>query len=296
IARARVSPSYWAWMIDSTCGVISAAVAPWQARATISAAGVGASPPASEDSVKPARPSTNARRRPRTSPSRAPVTTNVANAIVYIASVSCSWPSDASRSARRLGGARVRIDASIDAIAWPASRMTSARIRRGSRRPRAPSWTFVPVCDHRAVVIARNVFRRDGVRLDDVACRHGRGRGRLEATRDTYGIVFVRRGCFVRSADGTESVVDPTVAYCINAGVEERFDHPHDDGDDCTAMLLDHDVAASLWGGEHGLPSGPVRTAPEVDLEHRLLLAAARRGTDPDELFERAAVLAARTL
>jgi AraC-like DNA-binding protein len=154
----------------------------------------------------------------------------------------------------------------------------------------------VCVCDHRAVVIARNVFRRDGVRLDDVACRHGRGRGRVEATRDTYGIVFVRRGCFVRSADGAESVVDPTVAYCMNAGVEERFDHPHDDGDDCTAMLLDHDVAASLWGGEHGLPAGPVRTAPEVDLEHRLLLAGARRGANPDELFERAVLLAARTL
>jgi AraC-like DNA-binding protein len=154
----------------------------------------------------------------------------------------------------------------------------------------------VPVCHHRTVVVARNVFRRDGVRLDDVACRHGRGRGRLEATRETHGIVFVRRGCFVRSADGAENVVDPTVAYCMNPGVEERFDHPHDTGDDCTAMLLDHDVVGALWGGEHGFPAGPVRTAPEIDLEHRLLLAAARRGADPDELFERTIVLAARTL
>jgi AraC-like DNA-binding protein len=154
----------------------------------------------------------------------------------------------------------------------------------------------VPVCDHRAVVSARNVFGRDGIRLDDVACRHGRGRGRLEATREIHGIVFVRRGCFVRSADGTEEVVDPTLAYCMNPGVEERFDHPHDDGDDCTALLLDPDVVASLWGGEHGFPFGPVRTAPEIDVEHRLLLAAARRGADPDELFERAVLLAARTL
>ena len=152
------------------------------------------------------------------------------------------------------------------------------------------------VCDHRLVVTAHSVFRRDGVRLDDVACRHGRGRGRLEATRAIHGIVFVRRGCFVRSADGAEDVVDPTVAYYMNPGVEERFDHPHTEGDDCTALLLDHDVVASLWGGEPGFPSGPVRTAPDVDLEHRMLLAAARRGGDPDELFERAVLLAARTL
>jgi AraC-like DNA-binding protein len=146
------------------------------------------------------------------------------------------------------------------------------------------------------VVSACTILSRDGVTLDDVACRHGPGRGLLEETRVIHGIVFVRRGCFVRSADGAESVVDPTVAYCMNPGVEERFDHPHADGDDCTSLRLDPGVAASLWGGEHGLPSGPVPTAPEIDLEHRLLLAAARRGADPDELFERAVVLAARTL
>jgi AraC-like DNA-binding protein len=146
------------------------------------------------------------------------------------------------------------------------------------------------------MVSASTILDRDGVKLDDVACRHGRGRGRLEASRATYGIVFVRRGCFVRTADGAESVVDPTLAYCINPGVEERFDHPHDEGDDCTALVLDAPLAASLWGGEHGLPAGPVPTAPDIDLEHRLLLAAARRGADPDELFERAVLLAARTL
>ena len=146
------------------------------------------------------------------------------------------------------------------------------------------------------MVSARTILSRDGIRLDDVACRHGRGRGRLEETRETHGIVFVRRGCFVRSAEGAEAVVDSTVAYCMNPGVEERYDHPHTDGDDCTALLVDPALAASLWGGEHGLPSGSVPTAPDIDLEHRLLLGAARRGADPDELFERAVVLAARTL
>jgi AraC-like DNA-binding protein len=143
---------------------------------------------------------------------------------------------------------------------------------------------------------ARTLFARHGVTLADVACRHRRGRGLLEETHDGHGIVFVRRGCFVRSADGEESVVDPTVAYFMSPGVEERFDHPHEDGDDCTSLMLDLESAVLLWGDERGLPAGSVPTSPQVDVEHRMLLAAARRGADPDELFERAVLLAARTL
>jgi hypothetical protein len=69
-------------MMDRTCGVINAAHPPWNARATISTGVVCASPPVSEASVNPASPSRKVRRRPTTSPSRAPVTTMVANAIV----------------------------------------------------------------------------------------------------------------------------------------------------------------------------------------------------------------------
>jgi AraC-like DNA-binding protein len=146
------------------------------------------------------------------------------------------------------------------------------------------------------VVSARTVLRRDGIALADVACRHEAGRGRPEAPRAAHGLVFVRRGCFVRSADGAEAVLDPTVAYCATPGVEERFDHPHAHGDDCTALFLPADLVATLWGGEQTLPSGPVPTSPAIDLEHRLLLTAAHAGGEPHELVERAIALAARTL
>jgi AraC-like DNA-binding protein len=100
----------------------------------------------------------------------------------------------------------------------------------------------------------------------------------------------------VREAAGIASTLDPTLAYCINPEQEERYDHPHAGGDDCTALFLSVELAASLVGGEPSLPRRPLAASPKIDLEHRLLLAAARRGDDPDGLVERALVLAAHAL
>ena len=86
---------------------------------------------------------------------------------------------------------------------------------------------------------SRTVLARDGVELRDVACRNDQGRGRAIDSVRAHTLVFVRRGCFVRSADMGEALLDPTVAYCVNPGEEERYDHPHPDGDDCTALSLD---------------------------------------------------------
>ena len=152
------------------------------------------------------------------------------------------------------------------------------------------------VCDNRTVLRRRTVLARDGVALHDVACRHGLGRGRQSEGVRSHALIFVRRGCFVRSAATGDALLDPTVAYCVNPGDEERYDHPHSDGDDCTALSLDPDLLAALWGGEPTLPTQPLPTAPDVDVGHRLLLAAAGRGGDPHELVERALMLTARML
>jgi AraC-like DNA-binding protein len=142
----------------------------------------------------------------------------------------------------------------------------------------------------------RTIVNLDGVEVSDVACRHPRGRGHADELTSGHTIVFIRRGCFVRSADGKESLLDPTVAYCMNAGEEQRYDHPHDGGDDCTSLVLHPDLIASLWGGEQRLPSTPLYTSPEIDLQHRLLLGAGRGQADPHELVERALLLAAGAL
>ena len=166
----------------------------------------------------------------------------------------------------------------------------------------------VPVCaahvlDIRArlresvtVLSATTFIDRDGVAIADVLCRHKRGRGLTGEQVSAQTVVFIRRGCFVRSADGVERLLDPTVAYCMNPGQEQRYDHPHDQGDDCTSLSLKPGLVASLWGDERLLPSEPLPTSPEIDLEHRLLLSAARRGADPHELAERAIALSARAL
>jgi AraC-like DNA-binding protein len=144
-----------------------------------------------------------------------------------------------------------------------------------------------------SMLTARATFERDGVGIWDVACRHRAGRGTAGEHAGGHAVVFVRRGCFVRSADGVESLLDPTVAYCMNPGEEQRFDHPHGDGDECTSIALTADLAAALLGGEPELPAGPLPVAPQLDLEHRLVLSAARRGED---VSERALNLAARAL
>jgi AraC-like DNA-binding protein len=154
----------------------------------------------------------------------------------------------------------------------------------------------VSFCHTCPVLTSRTVLSRDGVKLSDVACRHGRGRGRTPEVSDGHALVFVRRGCFVRDASGVQTVLDPTIAYCVNPGQEERFDHPHLGGDDCTALSLEPALAAQIWGGDPILPSEPLAVSPDLDLEHRLLLAAAQRRDDPHELVERVLTLSARTL
>src|SRR4030095_12775279 len=83
----------------------------------------------------------------------------------------------------------------------------------------------------------------------------------------------------VREPECVASPPDSTLAYCINPEQEERYDHPHAGGDDCTVLFLSPEVVASLEGGEPSLPRRPLAASPRIDLEHRLLLAAARRAT-----------------
>jgi AraC-like DNA-binding protein len=146
------------------------------------------------------------------------------------------------------------------------------------------------------VLSAHTFLHREGLEIFDVACRHRRGRGLAGEQTSGHAIVFVRRGCFVRSVNGVDSLLDPTLVYCMSPGEEQRYDHPHDRGDDCTSLVLRPDLVASLWGGDPSLPSTPLPVSPEIDLEHRLLLSAGRREEDQLEVFERAISLIARAL
>lgn len=142
----------------------------------------------------------------------------------------------------------------------------------------------------------QTLLSEDGIEIAEVACRHRRGRGNPEPSIDRHALVFVRRGCFVRSVDGVTSLLDPTLAYGMCPGQEQRYDHPHAGGDDCTTVFVEPALLATLWGGEPMLPVQPMPTSPRIDLEHRLLLSACRRQEDRHEQIERALGLLARLL
>ena len=68
-----------AMMMASVAGSSSAAPTPWMARLAMSTPPLPASPAASEESVKTARPTRNTRRRPYTSASRPPTSSSPAS-------------------------------------------------------------------------------------------------------------------------------------------------------------------------------------------------------------------------
>ena len=72
IAGPRALPLYAAPMIARLAGVSSAAAMPCAIRAAISQIVEGASAQASEAAVKPTKPTTKARRRPKRSPAEPP--------------------------------------------------------------------------------------------------------------------------------------------------------------------------------------------------------------------------------
>jgi AraC-like DNA-binding protein len=145
------------------------------------------------------------------------------------------------------------------------------------------------------VLETREVFAGSGVQITEVACRHEPPVGIAEETA-AHAIVFVRRGSFVRSASGVERFLDSSSVFFVNPGQQQRCDHPDGGGDDCTAFLVAPELLASLWGGDPALPVEPVHSHDTIDLAHGLLLAAARRGEDPELLAENAIALLTRAL
>ena len=137
------------------------------------------------------------------------------------------------------------------------------------------------------VLAHRTLLNREGVQLADVACRHPSGRGAPGEQKACHTVVFVRRGCFTRVADGTVATLDPTLAYCIQPGEEQRYDHPHDLGDDCTALTLTPELLASLNGGEPALPRTPVQVSPQLtSCTARCLPTADEQATRTSSLSE----------
>ena len=104
-ATPRFSAGNAAERIVSVSGVTIAPPIPWTARAAISASIDGASAAAADAAVKSASPKMNIRRRPKRSPSAAPVSRKTAKVSVYAFTVHSSSSIVAPRSVRITGSA-----------------------------------------------------------------------------------------------------------------------------------------------------------------------------------------------
>ncbi len=86
-------------------------------------------------------------------------------------------------------------------------------------------------------------------------------------------VVLVRRGVFVRRADGRSALADVTTGYLQRPGEIQQIAHPAG-GDVCTAIAVSEDLA------DRFAHAGRVTVSPAADLAHRRLLAAGGRSPD----------------
>lgn len=82
---------------------------------------------------------------------------------------------------------------------------------------------------------ATRLLNWDGIEIADVICEQRGGVADEHATGNT--IVLARRAWFVRSVEGIEIPLDPTVASCMNPDEVQPYGHTHDHGDDCTTVV-----------------------------------------------------------
>jgi AraC-like DNA-binding protein len=138
----------------------------------------------------------------------------------------------------------------------------------------------------RAELRVRRLVRGHGYVIDDVRCSATRGTWGDQEQAAGYALVLPRTGCFHRSSNGDEAVVDATVAYFREPGEEQRIAHPCDGGDRCTTIGLGPAFLAALWGGDPGGSAGQIFSTSSLDFAHRSLLAECRAARPDDELEE----------
>lgn len=129
-----------------------------------------------------------------------------------------------------------------------------------------------------------------GVRVVDHECRKPAGaRGSYEYGVD-YGLVLIRRGGYWREVNGRGAYLGPTDAFFERPFVEQRITHHRANGDRCTSLWLSESAVYAL-AGDASVPDEPIATTAAIDLRHRELVVALRRGIDPFEVDERLAQL-----
>jgi len=127
-------------------------------------------------------------------------------------------------------------------------------------------------------VIKHRLAATEGVVVEEVRCHTRRSGWSAPEPVPGLGLVFVRRGVFVRRVRGDAHVVDACAAYFEHPGDEQQILHPADGGDLCTAFALSDSLVRSVWPEHARLTLRPFLTGPKADLQCRLLARRARSG------------------
>lgn len=140
-----------------------------------------------------------------------------------------------------------------------------------------------------SVLAASEEFGISGVR-----CARPRSGFEPEAPRDGHVLVAVRRGAFVRRAEGREVLHDATRGYLAAPGVADQYAHPVRGGDVCVSIRLSDSLIAALAGGDPRLDIPDLPLDESGDRALRRLITAARLGDPAEQLVLTVAGLAAR--
>lgn len=99
-----------------------------------------------------------------------------------------------------------------------------------------------------------------------------------------HRVLLVRAGAFLRRLNGVEAFVDNTSVSVVRPGDEMQVAHPMGCGDLFTILEL-----RAADADECGLRTGEYGLGDELDMAHRRMISAARKGIDELELAERMA-------
>jgi AraC-like DNA-binding protein len=120
------------------------------------------------------------------------------------------------------------------------------------------------------------------VTVEDVACDWHAG-ARTSETFDSFALCLVRRGVYELRRPGAAILVDSTIAYFEQRGIEQHVVHPRGIGGSTTVILMSDETVAR-HAGDVWLPDGPIPVTPQVHLLHAALVSDLRLGLDPNEL------------
>ncbi len=132
-----------------------------------------------------------------------------------------------------------------------------------------------------------NVWCASGTCLIEGRCPVEDPKWTVGSALEKHRVMFVRHGAYLRRVNGVESFADNNTVLIAKPGDEFAVAHPLGCGDGFAFLELCPELADPLRMGVFSVDD-------EMDLAHRRLVTAARRGIDEFELGERMLTLLRR--